>query len=1477
MRSMGKLRSHSSFGRFGRAGLGLALLLALGAPGCAEERPPINRVQAGALDKAFFVGSELQDPTDDPEFYWRNYVVDGSSSQSLVGIGSWSGVDRVRWEITESLLIARRAYNWPEGADDKGQPKKIPDGTVVAAYAIQSHFDIKRAYNASTGEESNVVEENTSDVAWNHRRYMRVDWTKNLVDTPDWDDMFLGKLFGNIHLTSVAYAVSDPAHPDAPHFDAEQGYFDITSKFYVEPAESRWIPGLPACVVAGLFTGSATYQCDPQEATIRSSFLRIDADADFEPLELTTAPLDVVGNPAGIDVGGYLVGLAPPGEQGWDPGYGFTDKLHHRFAHVHNVWKKSHQAVACENNDDVDGNGTADACENAATGYTGSLGSQCDVFTNKCTIPYRDRAIKTVGYWVNPEFPDELLDPVDAKGKPTGRGAGEDLMFAWNQLLSGAVARAREVECRRTGGDRESCHAEFFDGQEMVAYGAWLVDKAKDPTKVLTLCHNPVRSYDEALCGSKGYQARLGDLRHNFLAYWPHASRAPWGGIGNWGADPLTGEIKGAAAMIMGRSATMAAALQRDVIQVAMGDTSIEDVTQGVPASNYAHTLQDGAAPAALSKAEIDRRVASVDVAHLAQSVMPLDLPGETVADKLDAFIQMQKQSTLDIDLLTTTTAEYDALADTLRGSKWEAQLVDGHWLNAALGSSPDATAGDAMEQASPLRGLDPAAMQRMHQGIQEQLYARGVCFQDNEAPMFGSSELPGLGKYFKDKYPDGEYDAVSRGEKIYRDLWIEAVKGIAIHEVGHSLGLLHNFASSFDAPNYQPQYWQLRTHDGASTKSCEGKSRTGDLATVENDGCMGPRYLDPETDDERGFAGESRPGIQYFAQTSVMEYPLERFDETSGLGQYDAHAMKALYGRVIETMDDPAHGGFTAEEQMAFAPRLETQLTEQDRVVRSTAPFKGQSFAKPTHYTEVARLMKTFDPARCRDATPEEKAQAGWRIVHGRVCAPESRDHAAWIDFEHGLTNPDNVDSKAPYLKTKAGTKTGEGMVRWYYRYGTASNSYFHTNPSDAGADAYELTKNVIDRFDATYPWAYFRRQNREYMASAVPFSASQNVFERLRSYHWNVANRNAFYATFGDSVWKEIAGSDDWHRPMLVAETEMYGALAKVMLTPEPGDYDALATQPVDSTRTIFDAKAFGEGGKFQIGAVDGRFIGEEFDSDPDAGGSWNYQHWMRHAGFGTEKIYAAMALADGRPTLSTISRQNYLDGRGMKINFRSDMPQAVDRLLGGVLSEDWEAVGMYVGTGTTPAPTLLSLDQVDEPPTRPDGARVLFPNVGYKQQLGAMIFAQLYSRLGTDMSLVNKMRIWIDGQNGQIAVPLEQQIRFYDPASGYTYIARKYGSELIDGKSVDKGIASRMLEHANALVAASYEVEKDGNGAVVLDEHGMPKPVLDQDGLPILLAAGKTRIAELTQYVGLVDATRQVGKSLGYGPLGGGGDEE
>ena len=79
--------------------------------------------------------------------------------------------------------------------------------------------------------------------------------------------------------------------------------------------------------------------------------------------------------------------------------------------------------------------------------------------------------------------------------------------------------------------------------------------------------------------------ARVGDLRHHFIFYWPDASLAPWGGIANWNADPLTGQIVGAAATNMGRSVTYASAQNRDIMMVANGELDMSDITNGVPAS----------------------------------------------------------------------------------------------------------------------------------------------------------------------------------------------------------------------------------------------------------------------------------------------------------------------------------------------------------------------------------------------------------------------------------------------------------------------------------------------------------------------------------------------------------------------------------------------------------------------------------------------------------------------------------------------------------------------------------------------------------------------------------------------------------------------------------------------------------------------------------------------------------------------------
>jgi len=1486
--------------------VGLLGAMALGA-GCAQERNPINRVQPNVLDKHFFLGADLSDSKDDPMFWWRSYVVDASASQSLIGVGSWQGVDRVVWEVTEDMLLARKAYQIADGQDLRAtNDPSIPDGvdafghklvrsakgTVVAAYRIQNHFDIRRSYNPSTGEELNVIEENSSDRPWYQREYMRVDWSTNEVDNPMWEDMFTGKLFGNISMTPLAYSVTDPRNEDAPVIDEKDGYLDITNKYYVSPATtdspfSDLTGQVPTCLVIGLFTGSATYECDAQEAIVRHSYKRIEADHDFEAMENTKANLDVIGNPGGLG-SSYIVGIVTPGRQGFDPQYGYTDALYHRFAHRHNTWVKSHVDKACTSNDDKDQNGSADQCE----GVSAHSGSQCDTFAKKCTLPYRDRTVKTVGYWVNKDVQTqvpELLDTTDASGNVTQRGTLEDLIDSWNQLMRVGLAYARTVECRRTGdGDRDACHGQYFESSEtdpntkdMVSFGNWLVERPKpigsDPVypagypdqaqtkglQSITFCHNPVRAYDRHdVCGETGALARVGDIRKNFIFYWPYDSRAPWGGIANWEADPLTGEIIGGAAQIMGRSATYAAALNRDVLQIAMGDYNVDDLINGVMAQAYQRTLQNGHGPMnqAVSSAEQQAAQDAIDWANVAATV-PLQEQGLSPAERQIKTLKKMATSVADPTQFSTSQLEFETLANKLRGTKYEAQLVDSSWLVNAIGASPQTALDKAvLDRASPLRGYDPGRLYALRDILEARLEAKGVCFLDTHAPPVGSVLVPSMQKYWKNKFPGD--DKVARGNAIYNEIWKETVKGIALHEVGHSLGMLHQFASSWDAVNYNPQYWQLRTNEGQAAQKCGNGPRTGG----DNDTCMGPRYNDPETTDEQGLGDESRPNIQYFGNTSTMEYQLERFAENVGLGTFDLHTMKALYGGVVETYDPRVFN--TATERRKLGWRGFSQLIDRDL-------YDGNF----RHYTEEARLLKLFDPNRdCRAATDAEKANGKWRVVHGKVCAPPPRDNWKWSDFSYSdymyfagaKCTPTNVqcnDASGPYwhaTNVHDGTDPApQEYVRWHYKWGVSHNAYFHTNDSDGGADPYEVTVNTIKRFDATYPWAYFRRGNREYYYRTIASSTADRYFERLRAYHWGVAtNLGRGSAT--------AAQSDDQYKPDVLAEAEMVKFFTRVLTMPEPGSFAPSTTYTgPDQIHSIFDMD--GTGTKpFDLGIVTARYAMEAYSNN--LGGSWDYLHWIEHSGFSVEKNRAIEALVDTRPTLYTISRENALDGRGVNINFRNDLPQFADRIVGGILSSDWESIAPAVpSSDKSKTPELAILDLSKPIATRNDpNATVVFPNVGYKVQLATAIYTALFSALSGDQTLVNKMRLWIDGQVGQVNIPDAQKIMFTDPNTGYSFVARKYGNETIDGKTVEKGIASRMIQHANALLSAVYIVQRDGQNKPILDGYGRPTLVLDGNGNPQL--TGQLGVSDLGKYVQILDATKQIEWDLGFGPCNG-----
>ena len=139
-------------------------------------------MQPDALDKSIFFNAD----GTPRKFYYRQDDHRRPAHQRLRLRRDDGRHDKVRFEITEENLIGYRAYDYAIGSQNPTTGGDNNTDTPLLVYKIISHFDVKREYNPGTGEETNVISENTNDRPWNQRQYMRVDWSQNLAD-PDRD------------------------------------------------------------------------------------------------------------------------------------------------------------------------------------------------------------------------------------------------------------------------------------------------------------------------------------------------------------------------------------------------------------------------------------------------------------------------------------------------------------------------------------------------------------------------------------------------------------------------------------------------------------------------------------------------------------------------------------------------------------------------------------------------------------------------------------------------------------------------------------------------------------------------------------------------------------------------------------------------------------------------------------------------------------------------------------------------------------------------------------------------------------------------------------------------------------------------------------------------------------------------------------------------------------------------------------------
>ncbi|MBI1947880.1 MAG: zinc-dependent metalloprotease [Deltaproteobacteria bacterium] len=438
-------------------------------------------------------------------------------------------------------------------------------------------------------------------------------------------------------------------------------------------------------------------------------------------------------------------------------------------------------------------------------------------------IPLYQRGVKQIPFHVLGGFPTEMLPELQAA------------LDEWNGAMRTTLVEASTWECVDAGaGDSATCRA-----------GA----EAQVPASVLVLCPNaPVQEGDAAACGEPGTAARFGDLRRNVVLWNTAPTLLHFLGIGWWSPDPSNGEIISSHMTVWGSDVDRAAAQARDAVLLAQGRLSPEEITSGGYIVPYLDDLQslsnDPYAP----------------LAPPALGAAPPPPPDGAPPPPSDG--------------------QRGAIATVLGGLP----QVRADALAPAIGTPYELLALDPEDLL--LRGLDPLATELTQQTVAQVSSLRQPYHQSQDARNKLAARIEAVGG---DLDLPADLDIASLvedfagadPEAIYQFIRLRYARWVFTHELGHILGLRHNFGGSYDAMNYQPEYWALR-----------------------NDGSLGPRYLDPLTQAERD--GD----IDSFAYASIMDYYSSAAGAPTKLGYYDKAAIAYGYGSLVEVFNDITPAG---------------------------------------------------------------------------------------------------------------------------------------------------------------------------------------------------------------------------------------------------------------------------------------------------------------------------------------------------------------------------------------------------------------------------------------------------------------------------------------------------------------------------------------------------------------------------------------
>jgi len=371
----------------------------------------------------------------------------------------------------------------------------------------------------------------------------------------------------------------------------------------------------------------------------------------------------------------------------------------------------------------------------------------------------------------------------------------------------------------------------------------------------------------------------------------------------------------------------------------------------------------------------------------------------------------------------------------------------------------------------------------------------------------------------------------------------------------------------------------------------------------------------------------------------------------------------------------------------------------------------------------------------------------------------------------------------------------------------------------------------------------------------------------------------------------------------PMAIASADGFAMFARAMTRPAPGAYVVTpGGAPGGPPNTWGGAWQLGDNNQLStpaspvnisLGDGEGRFVENNYDYTQ---GYW-WADYQTQVGSYFEKRLAPMYLVEAYNHFISNSEDDYVDGRYKNLSYASLYPNQVRRLFANVMATQSATQVMASGSvaqiftlapyvmpaassGGNPNPPTqvqyLPWDKYDpnDPSTTaleyPQGAVLLDPLVGWEQQYQALIQLFWFGPTAWTMDLVDQMRIFSPGDAVGVSVPPSQQVRYADPLTGIEYVARNYGTEVVNssiGFQVAKTMGARMLQHANYLARLAYSVSAPPDpvtGELTYDTDAQGNVI------PLQTPAAQYAATMLKNYASNIDVVRQLTLFFGYGPV-------